>query len=248
MHPAAALQTTDDYASNADFCAHQGILLTKLRACGKIIHRYFGIPLILRHGVYAPDPEYSYSTGIALEAMGRRNLKGLRVLDMGTGCGVIGLLAAFRGAKVLACDKDPAAVALALENLANNRRARSDLQMEVRLSHLFRGLRPEDGPLDIIVANLYFPNAGPEFAAPRAAILRDYREFLDQAKKFLAPGGVVLLTSGTTCDETATRQVFREAGIRPAMLTRDRFYGPRRLKVGWRVYGFDRNGQPAMAG
>ena len=74
---------------------------------------------------------------------------GERVIDMGTGCGVNGILAARAGADVLALDINPEAARAAQDNARRN--GVSD-RLEGRLSDVFDAVDPaEDGPFDIVV-------------------------------------------------------------------------------------------------
>lgn len=60
------------------------------------------------------------TTALCLEALGREELTGRRVLDVGCGSGILAIAAARRGARVLAVDLDPDAVAVTHENAARN--------------------------------------------------------------------------------------------------------------------------------
>ncbi len=74
---------------------------------------------------------------------------GDRVLDMGTGCGVNGILAARAGAGMLALDVNPEAVRAARDNARRNGVAD---RLEVRLSDIFDAVDPaSDGPFDVVV-------------------------------------------------------------------------------------------------
>jgi release factor glutamine methyltransferase len=64
---------------------------------------------------------------------------GNRVIDMCTGCGVNGVLAAREGADVLALDVNPAAVRTARDNA---RRNGAGGRLEVRLSDVFDSVDP----------------------------------------------------------------------------------------------------------
>jgi release factor glutamine methyltransferase len=78
---------------------------------------------------------------------------GERVIDIGTGSGVLAIGAAKRGARVLATDVDERAVAAAARNAQFN-----DVELETRVGPLFAGAT---GTFDAILANL--PN---EIVAP----------------------------------------------------------------------------------
>ena len=74
---------------------------------------------------------------------------GDRVLDMGTGCGVNGILTARAGADMLALDVNPEAVRAARDNARRN--GVTD-RLEVRLSDIFDTVDPaSDGPFDVVV-------------------------------------------------------------------------------------------------
>jgi ribosomal protein L11 methyltransferase len=94
------------------------------------------------------------------------------VLDVGCGSGVLAVLAARLGARVDACDVDPAAV----EATAENARANA-VALAVRLGTL-DGSGPEGG-YDLIVANLLAPVLV-TLAEPLRAVL--------------APGGVLVVS------------------------------------------------------
>src|SRR3954471_19267186 len=86
----------------------------------------------LRHqegaaGRSAPYWALAWPSGMALaETLAGRDLAGRRVLELGCGLGLPSLVAAHRGAAVLATDGEPDAVVFAAHNLALN-----DLEGEV---------------------------------------------------------------------------------------------------------------------
>src|SRR5215467_12614082 len=92
--------------------------------------RYLGLTLVVPPGVQPITPT-SHLLGEAVLAEAHA---GDRVLDMGTGCGVNAILAASRGAKVVAVDVNPRAITAARENAARNGVAE---RIEVRYSDVF---------------------------------------------------------------------------------------------------------------
>ena len=98
-------------------------------------------------GVFMPSPHgLFYARAPRVDA-------GERVIDVGTGSGVLGIAAAKRGAHVVATDIDARAVAAAAHNARLN-----GVALEVHLGPLFTGVT---GTADVILANL--PN---EIVAP----------------------------------------------------------------------------------
>jgi release factor glutamine methyltransferase len=149
--------------------------------------------LKLRTDVEVFHPKYFFSSKILGRYLAAKILPNERVLDMGTGSGVIGIMAAKRGAQVLAVDINPAAVALAdenarLHNLTDHWRCIK--------SDLFSRLDPTE-KFDWIVFNPpYFPQPArrPEEAAWHAG--KNYEtieRFLLQAKSFLKTNGRIVL-------------------------------------------------------
>lgn len=130
-----------------------------------------------------------------------------RVIDIGTGSGVLAIAAAKCGAKVCATDTDPRAVAAAERNAALN-----GVEIEVRGGDLFGAYA---GPFDVILANL--PN---EIVAPshrRHLRPEDVRTFaggeagnehlialLDSASAFMSPRSRLFLGVHSLTDYHAT--------------------------------------------
>ncbi|MFY3744377.1 methyltransferase [Anaeromyxobacter sp. Red801] len=95
------------------------------------------------HGVYAPiRGEY---VDLVAAAAAERSLEGTRAFDLGTGTGVLALVLARAGARVIATDLEPRAVACARENAAR-------LGLAGRVEVVEADLFPE-GVADVIVCN-----------------------------------------------------------------------------------------------
>src|SRR5437667_324409 len=103
----------------------------------------------------ALDPGMAFGTGLhpttqqCLEAVSYLDLEGLRVLDVGTGSGILAIAAAKRGAReVVGVDTDPLAVRAAKENAEAN-----GVAIDARPG----SAADVDGAFDIVLANLVGP-------------------------------------------------------------------------------------------
>ncbi len=159
--------------------------------------------LVLRTTPEVFHPGQHFSSKILACYVAALPLRGRRVLDMGAGSGVAGIVAAQHGAHVLAVDINPHATALARSNAMANGAALQALQ-----SDLFAAL-PQTERFDWIIFN-------PPFFAKRAhgALQAAYNageqhetlaRFLEEAQSFLAPEGKILLlvSSDMALDELA---------------------------------------------
>ncbi|HET8724172.1 MAG TPA: methyltransferase [Anaeromyxobacteraceae bacterium] len=153
------------------------------------------------HGVFAPvRGEYAALVGAALAG---RDLAGKVAFDVGTGTGVLAFLAARRGARVVATDAEPRAVACARENA--QRLGLAD-RVEVVQADLF----PE-GRADLVLCNPPWVPADAHTPLeravydPKGAFLS---RFLDGLPAHLAPGGECLLV----LSDLAERLGLRSAG------------------------------------
>lgn len=125
------------------------------------------------------DPGLAFGTGhhettrLALSALSGLELSNKRVLDVGTGSGILAIAADLSGAcEAVGLDIDPATLSVAEENRALNR------------SRAFFAVGTLDSTfaaksVDVLVANLY--------AELHVTLLPDYA-------RVLAPGGVLLIT------------------------------------------------------
>ena len=103
----------------------------------------------------ALDPGMAFGTGLhpttqqCLEAVSYLDLEGLRVLDVGTGSGILAIGAAKRGAReVIGVDTDPLAVRAARENAEGN-----GVALDARLG----SAGDVDGTFEVVFANLVGP-------------------------------------------------------------------------------------------
>ncbi len=132
------------------------------------------------------EPKMSFGTGhhhttrLMIGAMGKLDLRGTNILDMGCGTGVLGIFGCMKGSKrVLGVDNDQWAYENALENVARN----GSTCMEVRLGDV--GVLGEE-MFDIILANI-----------TRNTLVRDMSEYTSH----LHQGGKIVV-SGILAEDT----------------------------------------------
>jgi ribosomal protein L11 methyltransferase len=124
------------------------------------------------------EPGFAFGTGqhettrMAILALQDHNLKNARVLDVGSGSGILALVAAKLDAKVLGVDNDSSTVPVAQENAAKN-----NVEAEF-VDGILETVLPR-APFDVVVANLF-------------AELHDM--LMSQYKTALEPGGLLLMT------------------------------------------------------
>ena len=124
------------------------------------------------------EPGLAFGTGqhettrLAIRALQGLKLEGQRVLDVGAGSGILGLVAAKFGASVVGVDNDAMTVPVAIENARRNHVQAEFLHgvLEDVLDH---------GPFAVVVANL--------FAELHDLLMAQYRVAL-------GPGGILLMT------------------------------------------------------
>ena len=148
------------------------------------------------------DPGMAFGTGLhpttrlCLRALEARIKGGERVLDVGTGSGILAIAAAGLGAKrVLGLEIEPVAVRVAEENVRRNRQRGA---IKVRLGSLPLG-DSAPGPFDLIVANITF---------------RVLSELEGELARALAPGGQALLSGVLEQDAPALLERLSGAGWR----------------------------------
>lgn len=130
------------------------------------------------------------TTSMMIDALLETDLKGLSVLDHGTGTGVLAIFAKRRGAdRVLAVDIDEKSVENARENAALN-----GVEIDVRLGSTV----PEEGSFDLIMANIH-----------RNILLANMPSYAAH----LNPGGQVWLSGFYATDCDALRQAAEENGL-----------------------------------
>ncbi len=197
-----------------------------------------GYPVVVKPlvppGVYAPQED----TDLLAGALADEPLPdGADVLDVGTGCGALAMVAARRGTRVTAVDVSRRAL------LAARLNARlAGLPVRFRRGNLFAPVRGRS--FDLILANPPYvpsPDAGhvPHGAARAWDAGQDGRLLLDricaEAPSLLRPGGVLLIVHSALSSPGRTVGHLRGAGLKASVTRRRRIpLGPvLRSREGW---------------
>jgi release factor glutamine methyltransferase len=133
-----------------------------------------------------------------------------RVLDMGTGSGVNAVLAATKGAHVVAVDINPQALAVARANAERNGVSE---RIKIRHSDVFSDV---DETFDLIVFDPPFRWFRPRDMIEAATTddrYRAMRTFFRYAGQHLAPGGRMLIFFGTSGDMGYLQRLMTEEGF-----------------------------------
>ncbi|MEZ4500475.1 MAG: 50S ribosomal protein L11 methyltransferase [Thermomicrobiales bacterium] len=156
MRPVGALQITSHQESDWEEAWKKHF--APVRASNRFVIRPPWHELETANGdlVIVLDPGMAFGTGthpttrLCLQLLERLPVKGARVLDAGTGTGVLALAAVLLGAaSVTAVDIDPVAVRQSRENVELN--GMTDL-IAIRQDDL--SSPPPEGPFDLVIANI----------------------------------------------------------------------------------------------
>lgn len=148
------------------------------------------------------------------------------VLDMGTGCGILGILAAKKARAVIAVDINPSAVCCAKMNAKLNGVKR---KMNILRGDLFQPIK-EGEAFDVILFNApYLPSAKEE---PNTWIDKAWagglggRELIDRfflkASKYLEKGGRIFLVQSTISDVDKTMQTLEKTGLQAKVVAEEK--------------------------
>ncbi|MBI4201314.1 MAG: 50S ribosomal protein L11 methyltransferase [Chloroflexi bacterium] len=195
LQPVAGLQERvfDDDELEASWKSHFTLLRVGKRLVIKPTWQdYSALP---GDSVVELDPGMAFGTGhhpttrMCLEELERRLLPGMRVLDLGTGSGILSIAAAKLGAgSILALDVDPVAIRTARANTRSNDVSRSVRVLQGTLPHS----QAAPGSFGLVLANItakaIVSAAGPiaDVLAPTgglvaSGIIRDRQAEVEQA-------------------------------------------------------------------
>ncbi len=133
-----------------------------------------------------------------------------RVLDMGTGSGVNGILAASKSSDVVAVDISPSSVECAIHNAELNSVASN---IDIKVSDLFEEV---EGKFDLIMFDPPFRWFKPRNMQERSTADENYQTltaFFAQVNDYLNGNGRVLLFFGTSGDINYLNQQAEKAGL-----------------------------------
>jgi release factor glutamine methyltransferase len=167
---------------------------------------YLGLDLHVPRLVFPPTPV----SDLLGRAVQREVHAGDRVLDLGSGAGANGILAAQLADEVVAVDINPHAVAATAANAARNGVGDRVTAVE---SDVFDGV---DGSFDLVVIDPPFRWFAPTDVLERAITDEGYQtlqRFLTQVGGRLRPGGRVLLFFGTSGDVSHLDRLIAAAGL-----------------------------------
>jgi release factor glutamine methyltransferase len=171
---------------------------------------HLGLELYVPEDVFPPAGDGSFHRLIREEVRPSD-----RVLDMGTGSGIGAILAASQSSDVVAVDINPKAVAAAAANAARNGLAE---RIRFRESDVFSMV---DGNFDLLLFDPPFRWFKARDLLELGTADENYRAltaFMTQARRFLRPGGRILLHFGTSGDIDYLYQLIDAAGFTKEVL------------------------------
>ncbi len=151
-----------------------------------------------------------------------RDLRGKKVLEMGTGSGILAITAAKNGGVVTAVDINPEAL-----KVAKNNAERQNVKIKFVLSDLFENITEK---YDLIIFNPpYLPEDEQDRKAGASRIYSGGKtgrstieRFVQSAGKFLKENGKIIMVISSLTGEKETIELFRRASFEPRILAREK--------------------------
>ena len=181
-----------------------------------VLEKVAGRPLVVLPGVMNPA---LFRTGAVLAQYLEKHpvATGTPVLELGTGSGLLAVVAAEQGAEVVAVDINPEAVRCARINALLNR---VETRVDVRHGDLF-GPLAADERFELVLFNPPFfggePAGGFDLALRSGNIAR---RFAGGLAARLVPGGQALVILSSLGEEAKFVQAFRDTGLEPTIAER----------------------------
>ncbi len=186
-----------------------------------MLEDYKGIIYETNPQVYEPSEDsFLFADNIEVERMSR-------VLEIGTGVGIIAIIAARRARMVIATDINPYALECAVKNIMSNK----SFNIELREGDLFEPVSNEK--FDLILFNTpYLPSSSEEKvdgdlnAAWDGGI--DGREvidrFLTDVKDYLNPGGRIQMVQSSLSNVNKTLKKLEELGFKASVTAKEKHF------------------------
>jgi release factor glutamine methyltransferase len=171
----------------------------------------------LTFDVYEEVYEPAEDTFLIADILNRTAAEGETVLDVGTGCGILAVVASKKAKRVVATDVNPHAVECAKRNAKANR---ASSKVQVRLGDLFEPIS-ETEEFGMIVFNApYLPSTPGEHRCWKSRAWaggptgrRIIDRFIKDAPNHLKFKGRILLVQSTLSDVEETLRKFQETGL-----------------------------------
>jgi len=157
---------------------------------------YEDIWVVVDDGVYEPaDDTFMLCANLEIAP-------GETVLEIGTGCGLVAIVAAKAGAKVVATDQSAAAVQNARKNVTLHG---CESRIEIRQGDLFDPINTKETFTLVLINPPYLPGTkeDPAFDPAWSGGIKGYElteRFLDQCVQYLDPNGRLLLVQSSLTD------------------------------------------------
>ncbi len=153
------------------------------------------------------------------------NFHEMKGLDVGCGSGLLSLVAASKGARMVALDVNPAAVTATLENAATNMLSKQIIPLR---SDLFAGLSAMHRNFDFILCNPpYYPGEAADMSG-RAWHGGNRYDFLqrlaNESAGYLRSGGSIYFILSTDVDVDRILSLFQNAGYHTSVAAQKRYF------------------------
>lgn len=184
-----------------------------------------GMRLFVSHDVFSPKPDNTNSVDLILRNF--PDVKGKRVLDIGTGIGVLAIKAARDGAKeVVATDVTEVALKNAMRNVESTKMTGI---VKITDQERFEDL---EGSFDVIIMNIIFAHSPEDVKTKekvRVESLGLHRRLIDALPTLLSPDGVVVLGFASFGDIDALIGILNDGSLDVRIVSEEKF------RVNWYV-------------
>lgn len=186
---------------------------------GKVVlQKLAGFTFTVRPTVF--NPADFISSKVFISYIKTLELAGKKILDMGSGSGVVSIIAASKGAECIAVDINPVAIRCITENASQNNFSKQIIAIESDLFESLRNTYP--AKFDIIFFNPPYYKGNPQNNFERAfkggPNLEVIDRFLAEAKAFLAPSGRLCLLVSSDMDLNDMYNRIKTAGYNHKIL------------------------------